>query len=109
MKSFNVIWWDFNKKEPEPYDIIPYLVDCYENKTKRPKTFEEFKKFIEHESAYMWWSRCEYEILIQKWPPFKEDESKKWDIHMQVMMNIDIIAQILMEEVYGNKAKKNCI
>ncbi len=97
MKSFNVIWWDFNKKEPEPYDVIPYLVDCYNKSKDKPKFFDEFKKFIEKESMYTWWSRCQYEIIIKKWPP--TEEAKKWDIHKQVMMNIDIITGILMESV----------
>lgn len=99
MKSFNVIWWDFNKKEPEPYDIIPYLVDSYNKTSKKPKTFEEFKEFIKAKSMFQWWSRCEYEITIQRWPPIKDDEGKKWDIHEQVMMNIDTITEILIKEV----------
>lgn len=99
MKGFNVIWWDHNKSEPEPYDIIPYLVYCY-NKAKkndRPKTFEEFKVFIEKESMYRWWSRCEYEIIIKEWP--SRDKESKWDIHQQVMMNIDVITEIIMNSI----------
>lgn len=101
MKSFNVIWWDFNKKSPEPYNIIPYLIRCY-NKINRnkPKTLEELKKFIKNESMYQWWGRCEYEIIIHRWPP-KEGEYKKIDIHEQIMMNIDIIAEILYSILHG--------
>lgn len=102
MKSFNVIWWDFNKKEPEPYDIIPALVDAYKRATDKPKTSEEFWNFVRAESMYRWWSKCEYEIVIKDWPC--EKYHQKWDIHKQVMMNIDIIVEILMEEV--NKLSK---
>lgn len=104
MKSFNVIWWDFNKSEPEPYDIIPYLVRCYNESNDKPSTLEEFKDFIKHESMYRWWSRCEYEMIISNWPT--QDKSKKIDIYYQVMMNIEIIANLLMEEVNGNQAKE---
>lgn len=97
MKSFNVIWWDFNEKEPEPYDIIPYFVNCYKDSKERPKTFDEFREFIKSKSMYMYWARCEYEIIIKEWPP--TDKQVKWDIHKQVMMNIDIITEIVMKEV----------
>ncbi len=97
MKEFNVIWWDFNKKEPEEYDIIPYLVDCYNEAKNKPKTFEEFKEFIKSNSMYQWWARCEYEIIIKRWPPNKE--AKKWDIYRQILMNIDVITEILIKEV----------
>ena len=63
-------------------------------------TFEEFKKFIEGESKYQWWSRCEYEIILESWPSTNVD--KKWDVHRQVMMNIDIITSVLMDNVNEN-------
>lgn len=63
----------------------------------RPKTFDEFKKFIEAESRYPWWSRCEYEIMLRGWP--NEATCEKIDVHKQVMMNIDAIAEILMKEL----------
>jgi len=107
MKSFNVIWWDFNKKDPEPYDIIPALIDRYNQEKHKPQTFEGFRDFIIHYSRYQWWSRCQYEIIIKRWPP--TEESRKWDIHQQIMMNIDIITEILMksiEELNGNCTEK---
>lgn len=101
MKSFNVIWWDFNDKEPKSYDVIPYLIRCYKEKENKPKTFEEFKKFVEDESRYMYWSRCQYEILISDWP--RKRYTVKWDIHQQIMMNINVIIDLLIEEVNGIK------
>ena len=68
MKQFNVINFDFTKKEFVSYDIIPYLVHCYKEKKGNLTTFEEFKKFIEDESMYQWWARCEYEIVLSPWP-----------------------------------------
>lgn len=97
MKQFNVIIWDFNLKKFIPYNVIPYLEDCYQEKKDKPKTFEEFKTFIEKESMYQWWSRCEYEVILKSWPAGNFE--KKIDVHQQVMMNIDIIAEILIGEV----------
>ena len=127
MKQFNVINFDFNKKEFIYYDIIPYLVRRYKEKKKKLTTFEEFKKFIEDESMYQWWARCEYEIILSPWPYLSspserydkkgEDDIEAWkkhwkehlnecqkiDIHQQVLMNLDIITQIFMEVINKNE------
>ncbi len=95
--NFYVIVWDCNSQVFKPYDIIPYLLKCYKGSKDKPKTFDDLKKFIEKQSMYMWWSRCEYEIILKDWP--SGDKSEKWDIHKQVMMNINTIANIINELV----------
>lgn len=97
MKQFNVIVEDINSRKFIPYDVIPYLVHRYKEAKTKPKTFEEFKVFVEKESMYQWWSRCEYEIVLKSWPTGNIE--KKIDVHQQVMMNIDIITKILMNEI----------
>ena len=111
MKKFNVLRWNFNLDEPECYDILPYLRNCYNdvvefNKNNRsdnnswwkvPETLEEFKEFIEKRSHYKFWSRCEYEMICHGWPVHKNNY--KLDCHEQIMMNIDIIAEILYNEI----------
>ena len=120
-KEFNVITYNINSKEFESYNIIPHLLDCYNKKKNKPKTFDEFKEFIKGESMYQWWSRCEYEIILSPWPyttspserydkkgendieAWKEHwkkhlkECEKIDVHDQVMMNLDVITQIFIE------------
>lgn len=97
MKSFNVIWQDFNRQEFEAYDVMPYFVQEYRDAREKPHTFEEFKDFVKRKSQYMYWSRCEYEIIICGWP--NTQVSEKWDIHKQLMMNLDLVAEILMYNV----------
>ena len=97
---FNVINFEFNSKTFESYDVMPYLINCYKNvkrKKECPKTFEDFKKFVESKSMYMYWSRCEYEIILSDWPG--QNINKKIDIHEQLMMNIDIVTDILMKNI----------
>ena len=123
MKTFNVIGYDFNSKEFVPYNIIPYLVSQYEIATHKPKTFDEFKKFVKKESLHQWWARCEYEIVLGPWPytlspserakeednveAWKEhwkkhlDECQKIDVHSQVMINLDVITALVMDSVNG--------
>lgn len=97
MKSFNVIWQDFNRRIFEPYDVMPYFIQEYQDSEEKPQTFDEFKEFIEQKSVYMFWSRCEYEIVLCGWP--NTDTQEKWDIHQQIMMNIDIVTETLMDNI----------
>ena len=100
MKSFYVIVYDINRKTFVPYDVIPYLEKCYYKSTNKPKTLEEFKDFVKNQSMHQWWSRCEYEIILESWPNTNVNE--KWDVHRQVMMNINIITSILMNNINEN-------
>ena len=99
IKPFNVINFDINSSKFEAYNVMPYLVSCYkkEKKNKRPVTFDEFKEFIKSKSMYMYWSRCEYEIILSDWS--SNNHSKKIDIYWQIMNNIDVVTNILMENV----------
>ena len=96
MNKFNVLRWNFNSDQLEQYDILPYFRDQYKTSKEKLKTIDDVKKFIERESRYQFWSRCEYEMICHGWPRIKNDY--KIDIHDQVMMNIDIIAKILYTE-----------
>lgn len=101
MKKFNVIWWDFNKPTPEPYNVLPALMDEYFRKprSQRPKLTDRTAMiaFVKSYALYRWWSRCEYEIVIYKWPT--GDKSEKKDIYDQLLMNIGIIVDLLVENI----------
>ena len=118
MEKFNVLLWNFNRDELEYYDVLPYLRDRYEERKKRskkvgkdkevskfwkiPETLDEFKEFIKDESMRQFWARCEYEMICHGWPVRKNDH--KLDVHEQIMMNLDVIAGIMHDEL-GKKAK----
>ena len=124
MEQFNVLTWNFNSDSIEHYDVIPYFVRAYNERKKRakrksfqkaseeyrktygvPETHEEFMDFVKDESMYMFWSRCEWEMIVHGWPAQKNEY--KIDVHEQVMMNIGHIADIVMSEVSRkNKRKK---
>ena len=60
---------------------------------------ETLKEWIEQESRYQFWARCEYEFLVLPWPYNEErDKPYKLDIFEQIMFNIDIITDILFDE-----------
>ena len=104
MTNFNVIVYDFNKKEFISYDIIPNLLSFYNENKKGIETFEDFEALIETYSKYNWSHRCEYEIILSDWPCKKVSE--KWDIHKQVMMNLDVVARTLIDAIAEDKISK---
>lgn len=99
IKNFYVIIWDPNRSVFEKYDVLLYFINCYKEtkKKNRPKTFNDFRKFIESKSLYMYWARCEYEILLTDWPC--QTCTEKVDIHWQIMHNLDLITQLLILNV----------
>ena len=93
---FKVIVDNVNTKKFEFYDVMPYFISCYEEtkKDKRPNTYEEFKEFVKGKSIYMFWSRCQYELVLKPW--FGHDNEQKVDVHWQLMHNLDLLTSILM-------------
>lgn len=102
---FYVIKYNTNSDKFYKYDVIPYLINRYENTKKKdkPTDFEGFKKFVESWSMYQWWSRCEYEIILSDWP--NQKVHKKVDIYWQIMNNIDVVIEVLMKNIkdYENR------
>ena len=97
---FFVINEKINASIFEPYDVMPYLVECYKDakkKKKQPQTVEEFEDFIKKNSMYMYWGRCQYEVVLKSWPC--GDNEKKIDVHWQIMMNLSIVTEVLMKNV----------
>ena len=116
--SYNTIVWNSGRNEIEYYDIMPYLIDMWNQEKKRahklwnvdfsendkkvddskmPATFDEFKKFILQEARHQYWARCEYEVIIQDWPCQKKEQ--KIDVFQQIEANIDVITNIFMQNV----------
>ena len=107
MQKFNVIVEDINRNEFVAYDVMPYLRNCYKElkKKERPTDIAEMRKFVKSQSQYMWWSRSEYEIVLKSWVSSYTKE-EKIDIYWQVLLNLDVIAQLLFDEVSKKNKKK---
>lgn len=93
---FYVIVDNVNRQDFEKYDVMPYFIRCYDDtkKDNRPKTREEFKEFVKGKSMYMYWSRCQYELILKPWVGHKNE--RKVDVHWQLMHNLDLVTSILM-------------
>jgi hypothetical protein len=97
MSIFNVIIQDFNSKEFIPYDVMPYLRRRYKAAKVKPKTVEECAEFIDKEAKYRFWSRTEYEIILQGWPNNKLQQ--KIDVYTQIRYNLPIIVNLFITDL----------
>lgn len=96
MISYNVITWEFNSDSIEFYDIMPYLYHKYEQLEKK-LSFDELKEFIDKEARYMYWSRCEWEVIVTGWP--QQKNTYKLDVYEQIKMNLDVIAELMWDDL----------
>lgn len=112
IKPYYVLNWDINRHKPEYYNIMPYLINEFNEEKKKhyrifcdykePKTFEDYKGFILRTSKYQFWSRCEYEIIVSQWP-YNEDDpmqyARKIDVYDQIEHNIDVITNHFISQL----------
>lgn len=109
MVEYRVITWDFSTDRVEYYDIMPYLYRKLEEKIKKRQivlkdlTFEKLKKFIDDESKYQFWARCQYEVILSSWPPRENGRKHKMDVYEQIHMNLDNIAKLMYDDLQKRK------
>ena len=63
--SWKVKNYDVNRDVIEDYDILDYREDFIKKLKKKCKTKEEFSKELHSEFLWQYWSRAEYELIIQ--------------------------------------------
>ncbi len=93
MLVFNVIVYNFNTKKFVPYNIFTYLEREFKKSSLKDMSKESLMSWILDKSRYMFWSRCEYEVILSPWPP-NENVSRKIDVFEQIEMNIEVITDM---------------
>lgn len=101
---FNVIIQDFNRREFEAYDVMPYFINEWKVQKKSkssskelPTNLEALKEWIKKKSMYQFWSRCEYEVILCGWP--NRETERKIDVYWQIMLNLDLVTRIFAENI----------
>ena len=109
MVEYRVVIWNFSTDRVEHYDIMPYLYRRLEEKRKKRQitlkdlTLEKLKEFIDTESKYQFWARCEYEVILSSWPPRVNGRRHKMDVYEQIHMNLDNIAKLMYDDLQRGK------
>lgn len=96
---FYCIHQEFNSRRFEPYDVIPYFLNEWKEtkKAKRPTKLTELKEWLRHRAQYMYWSRCEYEVILTGWP--NVGNQKKIDIYDQIVMNLPLVVEVFCKNI----------
>lgn len=111
MIEYRVINWDSNKDEIEHMDIMPYLYGWVKREMKKQKIkrddleIEWLEGEINRASRYMYWARCQYEVIVHAWPTNKNDY--KLDVYEQIKMNIKNITKLMYDDLKkSSRARK---
>lgn len=99
---WNVWIWDFNTDKIELYDVVPRFEAAIKamKPKNRPKTKEELEHALDSEARYMFWAKCEYEMIVTGWPKRKNEE--KVDVYRQLRTNWNVFVNCYWEE-YSKK------
>ena len=106
IKNVKLEWYvllcDFNSNEVINYNVIDsQLVEGLHReiaKKKSIKNYAELKEYIRKWALCRYWSRCEYEICVGRFPRSIE-ELEKVDAYRQIEMNLDRICEYIMKEL----------
>lgn len=88
--EWNVFIYNFNKKEIEVYNIFKhsrFLEDCKKAARKYKGNREAFEHEIKTSLMYYYWSKCEWEIILDSLFPRDGFKQRKVDVYEQVMLN----------------------
>ena len=90
MLAWNVYLDDFNNRRIRTMDIFrheSFLDGCRKAAKKYTEDRQAFAAQIEKLLKYYFWSKCEYEIVLDTWPPSPRFHPEKVDVYDQVMLN----------------------
>lgn len=108
MLEWNVYKEDFNNKKIEIFNVFNhhYFMEDLVKIKRKCKEKEEFAKAVKSSLMYYYWSKCEWEIILQSWPQRENFNAKKIDVYDQVMLNWDKFIDYLWENKKEIKLKK---
>ena len=112
MLTWNVYIGDFSKREivvHNVFDHYGFLEDCKKAAKKYKDDREAFEKAIENNLMFYYWSKCEWEIILQHWPQISGFQDEKVDVYDQVMLNWDKFIEYVWnnaEELRRREKKK---
>lgn len=100
MLEWNVYVGNFNSRKIETYNIFRHggFIDRLRKSYRKHKEdFHAFEAEVRSELMYYFWSKCEWEIVINRWPPRSDEEAVKIDVYDQVRMNWERFIEYLWE------------
>jgi len=95
---WNVYMEDYEGKTIRTINVFnhfSFTEDCKRvyRKYRKPEDINKLEEEIKSLAKYYFWSKCEYEIIITRWPQPKEDQNFKpikRDVYDQIELNWNI-------------------
>lgn len=100
MLAWNVYIGNCNEQNIEQYNIFrhgSFLEDCKKAAKNNKKDKDAFASNIRNSLMYHYWSKYEWEIVLQHWPPHDRFKDLKIDVFDQVMLNWDAFVDYVWE------------
>lgn len=118
MIQWNVYIGDFNGRCIRTFNIFRHtaftegcqkIIKKYQKAEKAEGVFnrDAFSDEIRRELMYYFWSKCEWEVIIDHWPPHESFKSEKVDVFDQVRLNWDVFIDYIWDN--KNEIKKLCM
>lgn len=114
--SWLVTYYDCNADKIKDYNILKYREDFIKKLKKKCNTKEEFAEKMRREMMWQYWSRCEYEliieitederILLKPWVGCREPEKVRIDVTNREDFDWKGFAEAhIGKQIYKNEAK----
>lgn len=93
MLEWNIVYESWNTKKFKTMNIFDHYAfknECGKIFRKYRTDMETAKEKVQSELMYYFWSKCEWELILDSWPPSKDGaKQEKVDVFQQVMLNYD--------------------
>ena len=108
---WNVYVGDFNCGTIETHNIFAhyrFMDDLIKNARKhRNSERAEFEEQMRRDLQYYYWSKCEWEVVIDHWPPRDRAKAIKVDVYDQIRLNWDRFCDYVWEHKADLRRRKN--
>lgn len=97
--KWNTILYDGNKVKV--YNVFNNRLfnEAIEKLFKTPEvSFHDFDEYVRRKAQWQFWSRTEYEMLLNAWPTGPVDKEYKIDVFEQLEFNWDRFIEYLWNE-----------
>ena len=109
MLEWNVYVSDFNSRKIVTFNIFrhySFYESCLKNKRKNGKDRDVFFEEMRKDLMYYYWSKCEWEIILDHWPSRDDFYQEKIDVYDQVMLNWDAFTEYVWNHLGELKKRK---
>lgn len=121
MLEWNVFISNFNSRDIEIWNVFQhgrFVEDFgkfarklqYNKELTDEQKKEQFAEELRKDLMYYYWSKCEWEIILQHWPPHERFRDMKVDVYDQVRLNWDRFLEYTWEnrrQLWTKSKKQN--